>query len=150
MSAIKHFDKKEWTEYVANKTSPEKSSQMEEHLYLCDKCLEIYISVSEKTENHSAVDQIHSGFTDRVMEKIIKKPKEKSQAYKLAVYSIAACMTLLITFSGTFERLNMNVKGITASITNRPKAVENIFMSGWSERLTEENRDIIEKIDSNI
>lgn len=156
MNTMKHFERNEWMKYVSNQVDSEKRSRMEEHLYTCEECLQTYIVALEEADNHSVTDHIHPNFTDKVINKIkvnelkTKQRRETSQAYKLAVYAVAACMTLLITFSGALETLDLNLKGMTDGISNRPRTVENMFINGWSDRLTQGTKDIIKKIDSNI
>ena len=77
---MKHYDYLEWLLYKEKALSKEKSKEMEEHLYICDNCMDIFLSLIDREEVDRAERSISTNFTSNVMNNIQKvkyKPKSK-------------------------------------------------------------------------
>src|SRR5690554_1784932 len=75
---MKHYDDIEWIFYKEKILSDEKQIEMEEHLYTCDRCMEIFLSLIDEQEVDKAKDSISENFTADLManiENVPYKPK---------------------------------------------------------------------------
>lgn len=111
---MKHYDELEWIFYKEKAFSKEKSKEMEEHLYECDECMEIFLSLIGSEEIDSAEETISSDFNHRTMEDIRKikyKPKVKvekyteSFKYMFGYYVAVAAVAIILTWGGFYSGL---------------------------------------------
>ena len=140
---MKHYDDIEWIFYKEKILSDEKQIEMEEHLYTCDRCMEIFLSLIDEQEVDKAKDSISENFTADLMasiENVPYKPKnivKKSNTrfkdifvYYAAVASVAIVLTLGGFYSGlvdmvpqigesTVERNNINAPNIVANVSGK-------------------------------
>ena len=120
---MKHYDYIEWLFYKNNTLSREKMEEMEEHLYNCDQCMEIFLSLIDEKEIAAASKIVPSAFNEDIMKKIkstkvksikvIKKPVKYPFGYFVAVASV----TIVLTFGGFFTDLVDTVPNISASVS---------------------------------
>jgi len=157
MNTMNHFDINEWRNYITNDSNNLIRLRMEEHLLVCEECLELYMNVCEEMTNYSAIKKIHPEFVDKVMKEIkIKKTSSnylisKARNRLITYYVVAACMTMLITITGTFDVVQRNTKEAMTVFTNKlGPPVKKAYLNGWSERLTDRTKNIIKKLDENI
>ena len=61
---MKHYDYVEWLFYKKNTLSIEKMEEMEEHLYNCDQCMEIFLSLIDEKEIAAASKIVPSAFNE--------------------------------------------------------------------------------------
>ena len=75
-----HYDYIEWVFYKEKVLSNEKQREMEDHLYICDDCMDTFLSLIDKDEVDRAAEIISSEFTHNVM-KNIQKVKRRRNLY---------------------------------------------------------------------
>lgn len=147
-----HFIKEEWILYKKNLLSEEDSIKMEEHLYTCDTCMDIFLSLIDCEDLNLAEEIIPSDFTQSVMEKIegvipIFKPrnkpiKKKKMMENIFMYYIAvASVVLVLTAGGVFTKMaEIPIENIKVDTTT-PKGVEDIH--DLTEKITNKTNNFI-------
>ncbi len=96
--------------------SKEKLNKMEEHLYICGECMDIFLSLIDKREEDEAQEIIPADFTNRIIDNIEgieympRTREEKSNTkfkdifiYYVAVASVAIVLTLGGFYSGMVD-----------------------------------------------
>jgi hypothetical protein len=106
----------------------EKQDVMEQHLYNCNTCMEIFLSLFDEKEEGIAAEIIPDDFTTKVIKNISivkhsdkpNKPKikqvKKAFNYQIGYYAAVASVTILLTFGGFYANLVDAVPKISASI----------------------------------
>ena len=111
---MKHYDYLEWVFYKEKVLSKEKFKEMEEHLYECNECMDIFLSLIDSKEIDGAEKTIPHDFTNKVMKDIQKvkfKPKAKVQkntiSFKNAFgyYAAVAAVAIILTWGGFYSGL---------------------------------------------
>lgn len=134
---MKHYDYVEWLFYKKNMLSIEKMDEMEKHLYSCDVCMEIFLSLIDEDEINAASEIVPVDFNKNIMNKINSTKVKKIQAtkkpvkYQFGYFVAVASVTIVLTLGGFFTNLVDNVPNISASIStleqpDRPNRVFNI------------------------
>jgi len=152
-----HYSYEEWLKYVKNELAEEVQDIVENHLYSCDQCLDLYLQVV--TEAESALPSIANDahFTDVVMAQVsevqlpvkkgIKEKKNgKKRFYQSSVfhYTIAAAMTILLMTTGVFQSLiqyaeNVQRPSFQQKETSMTAGVVNKTFA-WMDSLEEKNK----------
>lgn len=150
---MRHFDLNEWTTYTKGLTKEEVRERMESHLLTCEECLNIYLSAIEKSQDQQEKVLASPNFTDQVMTKIYQKvtPKGRENKYgysskMLFYYAAAACITIILTFSGTFQFLSDNVLSSTVRITESSVGIEEKLVNGWPEQIVTKTINLMDNI----
>ncbi|WP_062199632.1 anti-sigma factor [Massilibacterium senegalense] len=126
-----HISKEDIRRYVKGETVPDEMKQMEEHLFLCDACLQEYLEIVEQ-DVHVEIDDCPDALVTSVLqdvngisqsfEKVYRK-REKKQTMKH--YIIAASITLVFLTSGLFESVVSTFSTVEQKINNNePIALE--------------------------
>lgn len=111
---MKHYDYLEWFFYKEKVLSEEKSKEMEEHLYECSECMDIFLSLIDSEEIDGAEKTISHDFTYRVMKDIqkvklkpIAKVKKNTTSFKnvFGYYAAAAAVAIILTWGGFYSGL---------------------------------------------
>ncbi|MDR6120506.1 anti-sigma factor RsiW [Bacillus sp. SLBN-46] len=117
---MKHYTYDEWLQYVRNEITDKNREELENHLYTCDQCLEVYLQAVTANESSLPILSNETSFTDAVMAEVSKKQgvvpdtkleeqksNKKTPFYKQAAfhYLLAAAATILLTFTGAFQSL---------------------------------------------
>lgn len=111
---MNHIQYEEWLYYVKDELDEQTRERYEDHLYVCDACMSLYIAAIEAAEQQVPVLQTELNLTDNIMEKVTEQKKEEtivktgrvSFFQKTIVhYAIAAAITLLLTSQGVFSQL---------------------------------------------
>lgn len=110
---MKHYDYVEWLLYKNEMLSEDKSEEMKKHLYSCDTCMEIFLSLINENEEKSAEKIIPDNFTSKVLNNIPKTNKSKLKAkqskksfyYQFGYYAAVASVTIILTLSGIYTNL---------------------------------------------
>ncbi|NRD77719.1 hypothetical protein HPT25_09705 [Bacillus sp. BRMEA1] len=120
---MKHYAYNEWVKYIKNEVDEQVRLELEEHLYTCNQCLDLYLQAIAFTESSFPMLTNESSFTDRVMSELSTNKKAASTAgtsyqpnrqannrkpfYQQVLfhYLLAAAATILLTFSGAFQSL---------------------------------------------
>ncbi|WP_462412788.1 anti-sigma factor [Neobacillus sp. Marseille-QA0830] len=124
---MRHYSTDEWTQFVKNEITESARIELEDHLYSCDQCLELYLQAIAIHESSLPLLTDETGFADEIMaslpkmaapvamqndeiemvpekQEAVKKPKRFYQRAAFH-YLLAAAATLLLTFSGAFQTL---------------------------------------------
>lgn len=137
---MKHYDYLEWIFYKEKVFPKEKLNEMEEHLYICDNCMDIFLSLIDKEEVDKAEQCISTNFTRNLMsdiQKVKNKPKSKMDksrysvkdifVYYVAVASVAIFLTLGGFYSGIVDIVPYVAKAtINGQKSNTPNLVFNM------------------------
>lgn len=133
---MKHYDYIEWLLYKNGMLSKEKSEEMEQHLYNCDTCMEIFLSLVNEKEVEHAGKTISDDFTSKIINNIPKvknsKPKikqaKKAFNYQFGYYAAVASVTVILTLGGFYADLVDAVPKLSASVhitEKRPSIIAN-------------------------
>ena len=120
---MKHYDYVEWLFYKKNILSIEKRDEMEQHLYSCDTCMEIFLSLIDEEEIQVASEIVPKDFNQNIMKKIqsakIKKikPIKKPTKYPFGYFVAVASVTIVLTLGGFFSNLVDTIPDISASVS---------------------------------
>ncbi len=158
---MKHYDYVEWLLYKTKALSDERLEEMEEHLYNCHMCMDIFLSLIDDAELEKAEKMIAENFTSRLMinlskkklKKIEPKNKKKSFNYEFGYYVAIASVTIFLSLGGFYTNLVDAVPKVVESIKideDRPNLVgnltDNIVNSTSSFILRFENVDRIKEV----
>jgi hypothetical protein len=140
---MKHYDYVEWLLYKNKALSVDKLEEMENHLYNCDICMEIFLSLIDKEEIEVADVAIPEDFTNKVMNKISEikvaniqakniQKKKSNFGFQFGTYVAVASVTIILSLSGFFTNFVDAVPRITSSIQvveKRPNFIANVSNS---------------------
>lgn len=152
---MKHYDYIEWLLYKNNALPEEKHNEMELHLFNCDICMEIFLSLIDEKEVEAAGNVIPDNFNEKVINKITKnkvrelKPKVKKKAfnYYFGYYVAVASVTIFLTFSGFYTNLVDSVPRITKSIKVVEEERPNII-ANFSDKIVNSTSALIGNIEN--
>lgn len=110
---MKHYDYIEWMFYKNKLLSKKKLDDMEQHLYKCDTCMEIFLSLFDEKDAEIAGKIISDDFTSEIINNLPKtkavKPKieqlKKLFNYQFGFYVAVASVTIILTFGGFYSGL---------------------------------------------
>lgn len=104
---MRHYNQGEWEQYVRGELPEQLREELEEHLYTCDQCLEVYIScveglpalpdVADPAKFHSSVMAAILAQTPQ------EQPHKPFYLRTFFHYGVAAAVTLLLTTAGVFD-----------------------------------------------
>lgn len=109
-----HYDYIEWIFYKERILSKEKQKEMEDHLYICDDCMNTFLSLIDKDEVDRAAEIISPEFTGNVMKNIQKvkhNPGTKVVKHNVkfkemfGYYVAVASVAIILTFGGFYSGL---------------------------------------------
>lgn len=121
---MKHYDYVEWLLYKNRSLSSDKLDEMEEHLYNCNLCMDIFLSLISENELEFASKIIAEDFSSNVIERISKekvkrievKNNKKAFNYNFMYYLAVASVTIFLTMGGVYTNLVDAVPKIKESI----------------------------------
>ncbi len=121
---MKHYDYVEWLLYKTRSLPKEKLDKMEDHLYNCNLCMDIFLSLISGKELELAGKIAPEDFASDIIEKISKnktkeiavKDDKKAFIYQFMYYVAAASVTILLTMGGFYSNLVDSVPRIKESI----------------------------------
>lgn len=117
-----HYHHKDWHAFVNNQLPDPKRVELENHLYSCDECLELYLAVIDQPNSlpnlshHSITDEIIAQLPSR--KKIAKKRFYHHTAFH---YGVAAAITLILMVTGVFH----SISGYVQVIETKPALEQN-------------------------
>ncbi|MBG9585877.1 MAG: hypothetical protein ACQEXE_23895 [Bacillota bacterium] len=77
---MEHFSLEEWRKYAKNELSEPERELYEDHLYICDQCLEVYLEAMDEEEDSLPAMPGEEDFTTLVMAQITGEiPEEASK-----------------------------------------------------------------------
>jgi len=148
---VKHFGTKEWELYKKGFYTAKQLDEMEEHLYECNHCLEIFLSLIEDEETRSANQKISQDFDEKVMGSVRKIPKHRphrkclhksaSTANKLITYYLAAAMvTIMLMSAGFFQAMARQIPAMALSFADKEKTECRVKLTWPAEVVSRTNR----------
>ena len=153
---MKHFDKIKWLEYKNNKLEEKEEIEMENHLYSCDSCMEIFLSTIGDEEVQIAEDYIPVNFTENIMASIknvkpMVKPKKKKKVINdfFLYYAAVASVAIVLTAGGFFGNMVDSVPKIGISIENSKNQIRADSVFNLSETITNKTSDFINNFGTN-
>ena len=148
---MKHYDQVEWSLYKNNLLDKKIHGAMEEHLYGCDQCLDIFLSLMDEKEIEKAGNIISEDFTDNLMinikdlsstNKKIKRKSRLSQDFFI-YYTAVASVTIILTAGGVFGKLVESVPHITANINIEEERIRTNTIYNLSEAIAKKTSNFI-------
>lgn len=109
-----HYSKDHWMKYVKDELNDTERILLEDHLYTCDQCLELYIDAVDTQEEILPSISDEAAFMNDIMKKIsnenmeIEKVIEKKRPFyqsSIFHYAIAASLTLILMSAGFFQSI---------------------------------------------
>lgn len=155
---MKHYDYVEWLLYKTRSLTNEKSHEMEEHLYNCDICLGVFLSLIDQDELNLASEAVPEDFTANLVGKINKnkvktiQPKndKKTFNYQFMYYIAVASVTIFLTMGGFYTNLVDSVPKIRESIQiveEGPREMEN-HIGNFSEAIVSSTANLLFSIEN--
>lgn len=134
---MEHYDYVEWLLYKNKELPVDLLEEMEEHLYNCDICMDIFLSLIDQKEIKAASNIIPKDFTKNVMANIsvkkIKKfkPKIEHKIFnsQFGYYVAVASVTIFLTLGGFYTNLVDSVPRFTQKIQtqeDKPNIIANL------------------------
>lgn len=144
---MKHYDHIEWILYKKNLLDNNIYEKMENHLYECDDCLDIFLSLIDDEEIKIAEHIIPENFTPNIMDEIknirplkkkIKRAKKKPQITNdfFIYYTAVASVAIILTAGGFFGKLVDSVPQITVKVSAQENKIMGNAIYELSERIT--------------
>ncbi len=78
MIFMEHFSLEEWRKYAKNELSEHERELYEDHLYICDQCLEVYLEAMDEEEYSLPAMPGEEDFTNLVMAQISGEISEEA------------------------------------------------------------------------
>jgi len=129
-----HYSKNDWMKYVNDELNEKERAFLENHLYTCDQCLELYIDAVDMQEEILPSISDEAAFMNDIMQKItfenmeIEKIEEKKRPFyqsSIFHYAIAASLTLILMSAGFFQSIIKHTETIQkaeVSLKEEPKS----------------------------
>ncbi len=127
---------------------------MEEHLYNCDICMEIFLSLIDEAEINRASKIVSEDFNKNLMKKIEKdkvkkiEPGKKPVKYPFGYFVAVASVTIVLTLGGFFTNLVDTVPNISASVSTIEKADKQNPIFDLSEKIVNSTSKFIVSIEN--
>lgn len=148
---MNHYDTGTWSLYRKNQIDENQRRLMEDHLAVCDSCLQNYLAAAGEEEARLAEQLLPPDFSTAVREKIrIKKLQlyKRKRTRSLMNYTVAAAITLALMSSGMFDLCAREVPGILTETGQISRALEKT--ARWDTgRLLDSARTQLEKLREN-
>jgi hypothetical protein len=121
-----HYSKEQWRQYIQRLIPDQDAEHMDNHLYACDICLEIYMECLEHASQLPSMIPM-TEWNDQVMEMIsaISLPDSSAKVHCRKLrgilyhpafhYAVAAVITLLLMSTGMFQQLVDQVQRMDAA-----------------------------------
>lgn len=142
---MKHYDYVEWVLYKNNLLDDEIHEKMEEHLLLCDECMEVFLSLIDEEDMDRAGVFIPEDFTYKVMDNIknitpmkkkVKRPTKKISNDFFIYYAAVASVAIILTATGFFGKMVDTVPQITSNISVEKSRFKANTIYNFTEKIT--------------
>lgn len=149
---MKHFVKDQWLAYKNQQITLEEKIEMEEHLYGCDQCMEIFLATIGDEEIKEAEDVIKEDFTQRTMARLEKtrslsRPRKRREKKVIndyfLYYGAVASVAIILTAGGFFGTMVDSVPKISMKMEKEEIRFKTDTMFNISEALTNKTSDFI-------
>lgn len=117
--------------YIKDELEEQKREELENHLFSCDQCLEVYLELVEaqsvelpKIENEHFTDEVVAGLP-------VKKEKPRKSILQSPIfhYGVAAVVTLTLMSTGVFQSITGIIGTVeTSSFLDQKQSVSNSLM----------------------
>ena len=152
---MKHYDYVEWLLYKTKSLPDEKLDEMEEHLYNCNLCMDIFLSLISEDELDLASQIVTDNFTSNVVNKISKnklkkiEPKDNKKGfnYQFMYYVAVASVTIFLTIGGFYTNLVDAVPKITNSLETIEKRRPN-HIAKFSDEIVNATSNLLLSIEN--
>ena len=150
---MEHYDYVEWLLYK-NKELPLKTLEiMEEHLYNCDICMDIFLSLIDEKELKAVENLIPIDFTANVISSVGNKKVQKLQPkkeYKMfnsqfGYYVAVASVTIVLTLGGFYTNMVDSVPKFTEKI--QAQEDKSNFIANLSQKIVGSTSTFISNIE---
>jgi len=148
---MEHYNQQHWSAYLLNIVDEEERIIMENHLYNCDQCMDLYINQLE-AENEELAEP-STTFTKTVMKGIFKEEQRKNKAQRITLfkyYTIAASITLILVATGVFNSIGNMTPEIMSGLSESTRKIETAMFGGWSQELFDKSRDLTKLFHINL
>lgn len=127
---MRYFSNEEWMSYINGTLSETTCEELEDHLFSCDQCLEVYMKmIDSQAEKLPVID--YSSFTDEIIAELPQKKVRRKTLYQRTLfhYAVAAVITLTLMTTGFFKTITGVVTTVEASSISKPQqSVSNSLM----------------------
>jgi hypothetical protein len=160
---MEHFDQQEWLLFFQGKATAEQEHQMEEHLIVCEDCMQIFLNEIDEMEINRARSFIPPDFAIRTMELVqeekerqnyIRQPGIQSHLYRdrwrkrfFSYYVAAAAVTLMLMSAGVFQSA-IQVPNLTLPYSLEIPDKQHNLIFNWPAQLREKTTGWIGVIES--
>lgn len=151
---MKHYDYVEWLLFKNKLLSKEQSDEMEQHLYSCNTCMEIFLSLIDEKEELKAAEIIPDDFTSVVLKglpeikkaKVNKKQAKKLFNYQLGYYAAVASVTVILTLGGFYTGMVNAVEKLPVSVSVNSKYTN--IIADFSSRIVDSTSGFLTGIEN--
>lgn len=108
-----HYESDVWRSYMFDQLPHETAAELENHLYECDKCLQMYSDLLELHTSQLPIPSDPGPLTEAVMSAVSGSFRAKPASDKwrsLRNYLIAAAATIILMVTGAFNGLLKQVE----------------------------------------
>jgi hypothetical protein len=135
---MEHYNRKIIKSYIMDNLSDRDCKSFEEHILVCEKCMELYIELVDNDKN-LIIDEVSKDFLNNTMEKInyLNKPNKKQNKKNIFFYYVAASLiTVFLTYNGVFQNLASFYPDYDNSNNKSEYQSETEFINyGWTDRI---------------
>lgn len=148
-----HYNRRELLLYKAGLLPGEIQKAMEDHLLICETCLDNYLTAIGPQDEALAAVYLSPDFTAKVTRKVTNIRAQRKDWPRLErnwtlktiqYYTIAAAVTLLLLAGGWFDFIASGAMHSPVRVVTLAETVEQKIPFGWSERLVENASDRLE------
>ncbi|GKU84495.1 anti-sigma factor [Niallia sp. NCCP-28] len=130
-----HYTYDQWLKYVNDELDEDTRILLENHLYSCDECLDLYVGAVAEQETVLPAISNETNFTDQIMMKIAsadeeekegKQQKKKRSIYQSSFfhYTLAAAATIFLMSTGVFQTIIQHTQTIQRAEVSANKESE--------------------------
>lgn len=137
---MRHYDSKAWKAYVEGNVGDLDKSLMEQHMLLCEQCMEEYINTIEAS---GRVEAAPDGLADNVMAAVgqkadiaAKKTRYTSYFNPFLRYAAAASIAMLLWKFGIFTSLGTGISKMDKT-PERDSVFGTAFIGGFGDKMVD-------------
>jgi hypothetical protein len=152
---MSHYTEQEWASFKKHLLSEEMCQEMEQHLQVCDSCMNLWLGLITEAEIDDAAAVISDDFglntmkLTQVMTKNASAPSSpKSKKRRLlAYYTAAAAVTLILVSGGVFQNM---VNGLASEQPRHISAMEGPaqLLYSWPQQLSKSSNEYWDRLEN--
>lgn len=150
---MKHYDYVEWIFYKNKQLSNSKMEEMEDHLYNCHTCMDIFLSLIDEEEIQSRTPIVPKDFKTKIIDKIsktkvvdIETRTKRLFTNKFGYYVAVASFTIILTLGGFYTNLVDAVPRIQENMQVERKTPN--FIGDFSEKIINSTSKVLSSIEN--